>query len=192
MSSDDLSFISYSVLVLVGRNGASPHDLVQMMRGGRIYHAAAPSQYYAEPKRLERLGLLSASKQPGRTRERTVYRLTDAGLAALRDWAAQPPPFPRLAGEPHIRAIATDLVGEPVVRASLLAMRAEMEELRENIREAEERAETIPHRAGYLHLSHSLARHVLDAYESWLEEVERELAADGDAPADLRPGRLRP
>ena len=94
MSRDDLTFISYTVLVLVGRGGASAHDLVRMMRTGRIYHAAAPSQYYAEPKRLERLGLLAATKEPGRTRERTVYRLTDAGIEALRDWMARPAPFP--------------------------------------------------------------------------------------------------
>jgi DNA-binding PadR family transcriptional regulator len=176
MSRDDLTFISYTVLALVGRGGASPHDLVQMMRVGRIYHAAATSQYYAEPKRLERLGLLSSTKEPGRTRERTVYRLTDAGLAALREWMETPAAFPRLVGEPPVRVLSTDLVGEPAVRASLLAMRAEMEELRAGIREGEERAASIPHRTKYLLLSHGLARHILNAYERWLDEVERELS----------------
>jgi DNA-binding PadR family transcriptional regulator len=176
MSSDDLTFSSYTVLVLVGRDGASAHDLVRMMHTGRIYQAGAPSQYYAEPKRLERLGLLSSAKEPGRTRERTVYRLTDAGLAALREWAATPASFPRVAGEPPVRAISADLVGEVAVRRSLLGMRAELDELRESIREAQERAETIPHRTKYLLLSHSLARHVLDAYADWLAEVERELS----------------
>jgi DNA-binding PadR family transcriptional regulator len=178
MSRDDLTFISYTVLALVGRGGASPHDLVQMMRVGRIYHAAAPSQYYAEPKRLERLGLLSSTREAGRTRERTVYRLTDAGIAALRAWMEEPTQVPRLAGEPPVRVLSTDLVGEPAVRASLLAMRAELAALREGIGEAEERAAALPHRTKYLLLSHGLARHVLEAYERWLDEVERELAAD--------------
>src|SRR4051794_7829676 len=123
MSRETLTLISYTVLVLVGRGGASPSDLVRMMSVGRIYHAAAPSQYYAEPKRLERLGLLASAKEPGRTRPRTVYRLTDAGRAALAEWMASPTPFPRLAGEPPVRVLSTDLVGEPAVRRSLLAMR---------------------------------------------------------------------
>ena len=50
MQSDHLTLISHTVLALIGRHGASPHDLVRMMRRGRIYHAAAASQYYAEPK----------------------------------------------------------------------------------------------------------------------------------------------
>ena len=56
MSSDRLTPTSYAVLVLVGQGGAGPHDLVRMMRQGRVYESAAESQYYAEPKRLERLG----------------------------------------------------------------------------------------------------------------------------------------
>jgi PadR family transcriptional regulator, regulatory protein AphA len=175
MSSRDLTFISYSVLALVGRNGASAHDLVQMMRVGQVYEAAAPSQYYAEPKKLEQLGLLESSKEPGRTRERTVYRLTDAGEAALREWLARPTPMPRLPGEANIRMIAGDLVDDATLRDSLLAMRGEIEELRASLAEGEERAASLPHRERYLLLSHRLARHFLDAYDLWLEDVEQEL-----------------
>jgi DNA-binding PadR family transcriptional regulator len=48
---------------------------------------AGESQYYVEPKRLAKLGYLEARKEPGKTRERTVYSLTDKGLQALRDYA---------------------------------------------------------------------------------------------------------
>lgn len=175
MSSGDLTFISYSVLVLVGRGGASAHDFVQMMRDGRVYQAASPSQYYAEPKRLERLGYLSATKEPGRTRERTVYRLTERGLEALRDWMTRPAAFPGVSGEPVIRMLAADLVGERPVRTSLLAMREELEELRASLAEAQQRAASMAHRAKYLGLNHRLALRVLDTYAEWLDEVEREL-----------------
>jgi PadR family transcriptional regulator, regulatory protein AphA len=183
MSRDDLTLISYTVLVLIGRHGASPHDLVRMMRAGRMYHAAAPSQYYAEPKRLERLGLLTSSKEPGRTRERTVYQLTDAGVAALKEWISRPSPVPRLAGEPPVRIISADLTGEGPVRESLLAMRAEVAELRANAEELEQRASTIPHREKYLVLNARLAKHVLDAYERWLDEVDRELEPEHESAA---------
>lgn len=176
MSTDGLTFISYSVLALIGRGGASAHDLVQMVEaGGKVYRSASPSQYYAEPKRLEHLGYLSATKEPGRTRERTVYRLTDRGLAALQAWGERPAEFPRIGGEPTIKLIGADLIGEAATRASLLALRDEIAELRAEIAAGEERAAAFPHRRKYLLLNHRLGHTVLDAYERWLDEVEREL-----------------
>ena len=66
MSRSELSPFSYVVLVLIGRDGAGAHDLVRMARQGRVYASAAESHYYAEPKRLAKLGYLTAEKQPGR------------------------------------------------------------------------------------------------------------------------------
>src|SRR5919112_4155232 len=93
MSSDDLNLFSYMVLALVGRGGASPYELQRMARQCRIYDFAGESQYYVEPKRLARLGYLEASKEPGKTRERTVYTLTDKGLEAVRAWGRTPVRF---------------------------------------------------------------------------------------------------
>jgi DNA-binding PadR family transcriptional regulator len=175
LSRDDLSPIAYSVLTLVGPGGASAHDFVQMMRDGRVYQGASPSQYYAEPKRLEALGYLTSTKEPGKTRERTVYRITPAGLDALRDWMRTPSVFPGVSGEPVTRMLAADLVGEASVRESLLAMRGELAELRASLEAADERAETLPQRAKYLQLNHRLSRRILDVYDEWLDAVEREL-----------------
>jgi DNA-binding PadR family transcriptional regulator len=177
MSSDRLTSISYEVLVLVGRDGAGPHDLVQMMRRGRIYGAAAESQYYAEPKRLERLGYLTSRRLPGRTRERTQYELTQKGLDALAEWIRGRPEPPTLETDPILRLLAADLVGEEPVRGSLLSMREEISELRTGLDEAEAIASRLPHRRKYLLLNHRLARRVLDAYDAWLDDIERELEA---------------
>ena len=161
--------------MLVGRDGAGPHDLVRMMRQGRIYESAAESQYYAEPKRLERLGYLKASKVPGQTRERTHYALTDKGLDALREWIAGRPEHPRLAADPILRLLAADLVGEAPARESLLRMREDIGDLRGRLDAADEAARTLPHREKYLLLNHRLAGRVLDAYDQWLDEIELEL-----------------
>ena len=59
------------------------------------WDSADKSQYYAEPKRLAKLGYLNARKEPGKTRDRTVYSLTDKGLQALREWADSPISFTR-------------------------------------------------------------------------------------------------
>ena len=73
MSTTELTLFSYMILGLVGRGGAGPYDLRRMAAQGRIYDWAGESQYYVEPKRLAKLGYLEARKEPGRTRERTVY-----------------------------------------------------------------------------------------------------------------------
>jgi DNA-binding PadR family transcriptional regulator len=163
-------------MTLVGRGGAGAHDLVRMAHRGRIYAYGAASQYYAEPKRLERLGYLSARKEPGKTRERTHYTLTEKGLAALREWGSKPTPFPRMDHEGITRVLAADLIGEEPVRESISALRAEIADVSARLDEAEKVAETLPHRKKYLLLNLRLARRLLEAHLEWVDEVERELA----------------
>jgi DNA-binding PadR family transcriptional regulator len=165
------------VLALVGRDGAGPHDLARMMRAqGGLYWAAAESQWYAEPKRLEQLGLLRSATQPGRTTPRTHYELTDEGAAALRDWLARPSALPRTQHEALVRVLAADLGSDEEVLASLGALREDVAAKRVLLAAARDRAETLPHRERYLKLAHRLGDLLLDAHEQWLDEVEQELA----------------
>jgi DNA-binding PadR family transcriptional regulator len=146
-----------------------------MMRQGRVYWTAAESQYYAEPKRLEKLGYLSARKEPGRTRERTHYELTDEGRRALAEWVAQPAPLPKIQSEPVIRLLAADLVDPAAVLEGLASLRDEIAEQRAGLERGEEIAGTLPQRERYLRVNHALASAFLDAHLTWLEEAEREL-----------------
>jgi PadR family transcriptional regulator, regulatory protein AphA len=175
--SRELTPLSYVVLALVGRDGAAPHDLVRMARGGqRLYYAGAESKIYEQPKRLERLGYLRSEKRPGKTTERTYYTLTENGLAALREWHAEPSSFPRLQSEAAARVLSSDLAeDERVVAESLSAMRDEIAELSAGIDEDERRAPAIPHRQRQLKLVRSLGRRLLEAHLEWIDEVEREL-----------------
>lgn len=127
-----LSPFSYVILTLVGEGGAGPHDIVRMMRQGRVYWTAAESHDYAEPKRLERLGYLSSRKKPGKTRQRTHYMLTGKGRQALRRWIAEPAGLPRIQHEAIVKLLAADLADDAVVLRSLGAMR-------EDIADAEDR-----------------------------------------------------
>ena len=178
MSSDTLTPTSFRVLVLVGLKGAGAHDLVRMARVGRVFQSPAESQYYAEPKRLARLGYLSARKEPGKTRERTHYELTEKGVDALREWMREPATPPQVATDAIERLLAADLVGEPAVLASLSAMRADIEDMLARVAGGESVAATLPHRRKYLLLNYRLARAVLEAHRDWLDEVERELDAN--------------
>src|SRR5262245_51814071 len=143
MSSAELTLFSYEILGLVGRTGAGAHDLLRLARRGRMLDWAGESQYYSEPKRLARLGYLDARKEPGKTRERTVYTLTDKGLEALHDYAQTPVRFTPLKSEPLLRLLICDLVGEAVTRESMATLRAEIADLRERLAEAEQSAATL-------------------------------------------------
>lgn len=148
-----------------------------MARQGRIYSDFAESQWYAEPKRLERLGYLSARREPGRTRERTHYSLTEKGQEALREWMKEPTGFSRIQVEPAWRLLAADLVGEEAVLESLRGLRDQIADLVARLDVAEAMASTIPHRERYLLLNHRLARGIVQAHAAWLDEVERQLGS---------------
>ena len=155
MSSDELSFFSYEILGLVGTTGAGPHDLRQMVRRGRMLDWAGESRYYVEPKRLARLGYLEARKEPGKTRERTVYTLTGKGRDALRAWAATP-------------LALTPLKSEPLLRLA---------ELEERLDESAAAAEELPHRRRELLIVNRFLRRLVALHEELADEVERELGA---------------
>jgi DNA-binding PadR family transcriptional regulator len=187
MPTDTLTPFSYVVLTLIGRGGAGPHDLVRMARAGRVYWDAAESQWYAEPKRLEKLGLLTANKEPGQTRPRTHYALTDAGREALAAWMNEPARFPRIQNEAVVRLLAADIVGEEAVLESLRGLRDEIAAISSQLDGAETAATAFPSRTDYLLLNHSLARRIVQAHAEWLDEVERTLPRRSE-PESLRPG----
>ncbi len=187
-SSTELSLFSYEILGLVGRGGAGAHDLLRMARRGRMLDWAGESQYYAEPKRLASLGYLEARREPGKTRERTVYTLTDKGLDALRAYARTPVRFTPLKSDPLLRLLICDLVGEPVTRASMATLREDVADLVERLDEGERTARTLEHRSTYLLLVVGFLRRYLDLHLELVDDVERLLeAGEADAPATGAP-----
>ena len=172
-----LTQFSYVILILVGRGGAAPHDLLRMHRQGNwIYWTAAESRFYAEPKRLATLGYLRARREPGRTTSRTVYSLTAKGRRAVRDWLAEPSRFIRIQNEPAARLNGADLADdEDTVVRSIGAIRHDIEQQLIWLEGAEREAGALPHRERYLRLNHRLSRRILAAFSDWLDEVESEL-----------------
>jgi DNA-binding PadR family transcriptional regulator len=183
MSVPDLNLFSYEILGLVGRGGAGPHDLLQLAKRGRFLNWAGESQYYTEPKRLARLGYLSARKEPGRTRQRTVYTLTDRGQEALREWARTPVALTPLKSEALLRLLICDLVGEEVIRESLATLRDDVADVQARLDEAERRAHDLPHREKYLLIVNDFMRRYLDLYLELVNTCERELAPNLDGRA---------
>lgn len=181
MSRSELTLFSYEILGLVGREGAGAHDLLRMAQRGRILDWAGESQYYVEPKRLARLGYLEAHREPGKTRDRTVYSLTEKGLDALREYARTPVTFTPVKSDPLLRLLIADLVGERVTRESMATLREDIADLQERVNEVEARSQDIPHRRKYMLLVTGFLRELLDLHLRLVDQVERELADDGSA-----------
>jgi PadR family transcriptional regulator AphA len=182
-SPDHLTLFSYEILGLVGRTGAAPHDLLRMARRARMLDWAGESQYYVEPKRLARLGYLDARKEPGQTRERTVYTLTDNGLDALAAWAQTPVRFTALKSEALLRLLVADLVGEAATRESMLTLREDVGDLLARLEEIEAAADSLPHRRKYLLLVAGFMRRLFELHLDLVDQVERELDPEGQ-PTD--------
>ena len=159
----------------MGRGGAGAHDLLRLAKRGRMLAWAGESQYYTEPKRLAKLGYLSARKEPGQTRERTVYTLTEAGLEALREHARTPVRFPPVKSDPLLRLLMCDLVGEEVTRESLATLRDDIADLWWRIDAAEGSAHQLQHREKYLLMVTGFLRRLLQLHLELVDEVEREL-----------------
>jgi DNA-binding PadR family transcriptional regulator len=181
MSRPELSLFSYEILGLVGHHGAGAHDLLRMARRGRMLDWAGESQYYVEPKRLAELGYLDARKEPGRTRQRTVYSLTKKGLEALREYARTPVRFTPLKSDPLLRLLIADLVGEGVTRESMATLRDDIADLQQRVRETTESAEELPHRSKYLQIVNGFLGELLELHLKLVDEVERVTATEETA-----------
>jgi DNA-binding PadR family transcriptional regulator len=178
VASPELTLFSYEILGLVGREGAGPHDLLRMARRGRVLAWAGESQYYTEPKRLAKLGYLSARKEPGKTRERTVYALTEKGLEALRKYGRTPVAFTPLKSEPLLRLLICDLVGEDVTRESMTTLRDDIADIQLHLDDSERSARQLPHRQKHLLLVTGFLRQLLDLHLDLIDQVEQELRGD--------------
>jgi DNA-binding PadR family transcriptional regulator len=169
-------------MAVIGRNGASGPELVQMAGGGApFFWTGAASHVLRTARRLADDGYLHTRSQPARTRPRTVYELSPKGRRAFREWLAEPSGFPRIQHEAAIRLFASDLGDIEAVLASLRALRDELPRLEALIDVYEQRADAIPHRTQALKLNHALARRLIDAHRAWIDDVE---ATYGQAETD--------
>jgi DNA-binding PadR family transcriptional regulator len=137
---------------------------------------SASTTNYTEPKRLAKLGYLSARKEPGKTRERTVYALTDKGLDALHSYAETAVALMPVKSDALLRLLICDLVGEDVTRRSMTTLRDDIADVHARLDDAEQRAHRLPHREKYLLIVVGFLRRLLELHEELVDEVERELA----------------
>jgi DNA-binding PadR family transcriptional regulator len=166
-------------MALVGRNGASGPELVEMATGAApLFWTGGATHVLREARRLADDGYLSTRREPAKTRPRTVFQLTAKGRAAMRRWLAEPSTYPRIQHEAAIRLFASDLGDSADVLQSLAALRDELPRIEALCDLFEERAAAVPHRTEAIVLELSLARRLAQAHREWLDDVERALGRD--------------
>ena len=133
-------------------------------------------QVYITLARLERDGLVTCTAEPaGQRRDRKVYRLTEVGVKALREWFADPPDIPLVKPDVLLRLVTARLAAGVIpgidARAIITHHRQRcLEALRDLDRQA---GHTTPDSVGGL-LVQAAGLH-LQAELRWLEMCEKHL-----------------
>ena len=87
VAAPQLTNTAASVLGMVGLGARSGYDIQRAAeRSVRFFWALGPPQVYKELKLLEAAGLIRGHDESRGRRPRRLFEVTDAGLAALREW----------------------------------------------------------------------------------------------------------
>ena len=129
MQEPRLTPTSYIVLGLVELSGeATPYQLKQASAGSVGNFWSTPhAQFYTEPERLARAGLLSEEREEG-GRRRRLYRLTPKGRAALEAWRSEPTAERAELRDPGLLKLFFGADPRPLARAQLEAHREKLAE----------------------------------------------------------------
>jgi len=178
-----LSPTAYVILGMVRKEPRSGYEIKALVDNStRFFWAASYGQIYPELRRLEAAGLVSSQSVPSGARARTVYRLTDAGHAALDRWlASTQEPLYELRDEGMLKLFFSDLAGPEAGSPDALriehlrAMRARQEQKLQQLRAMEPQVRNAPP-GTYLTLR--LGIDMAEWFIEWSEATERRLAAN--------------
>lgn len=156
---------SYALLGLLsfGRE-LSGYELKQFSDSTLRFYWVAPamSQVYSELARLHRHGLVTVREDDSDGRRTKRYRISDAGMAELREWlATSEPEFPVLKHPVALRLLLGHLVEPDTVRKMLEGYVERLERQRADLQEVLDRIEDAP---GYTYPAH-VARWGLSYYD---------------------------
>jgi len=191
-----LTTTSYAILGLLDLREWTAYELTQQARRSLAFvWPMAESQLYAEPKRLEREGLVAISTDPaGPRRTRNTLRITPAGRAALRTWLATEPSAPRMQIEVLVRTLFATAGTKEDMLASLAATRRSAQEAYDYgeslVAEYVSGTNPFPERRHanvlWMVFVHDLLRLVLD----WVDFAEREVESWHEASSGGDPKRI--
>jgi len=128
MPSNQLGATSYAILGLLTIQPFTTYELAQQMeRTLSWFWPRAASMIYEEPKKLVAAGLATSQVTFTGKRRSTVYAITDAGSAALREWLDSPTAGLRLEFESMIKVAFADAGDVHQLRAAIREIRSDAE-----------------------------------------------------------------
>ncbi|HEY1595186.1 MAG TPA: PadR family transcriptional regulator [Thermoleophilaceae bacterium] len=141
----------------------------------RYFWAASYGQIYPELKRLEEQGLVKGRSEPSGGRARTVYELTQAGEAALKDWlASDEDDLYELRDEGMLKLFFSDSLPERQIEI-VRSMRERSERKLAQLRSLEPHASNGP-KGSYLTLQMGIG--MTEWIVEWCQATERQLATE--------------
>jgi PadR family transcriptional regulator, regulatory protein AphA len=128
MANKQLTPTSSAILGLLSIQPFTTYELArQMDRTANWFWPRAASMVYEEPKKLVTAGLASSRASFTGKRRSTVYEITDAGRAALRDWLDTSAAGMRMEFEAMIKVAFADVGDVNQLRAAVREIRVDAE-----------------------------------------------------------------
>ena len=128
MSRRQLSPTSFAILGLLSIQPFTTYELAQQMdRTVSWFWPRAASMIYEEPKKLVAEGLATSQITFTGKRRSTVYEITDAGRASLRDWLDAPAAGMRVEFETMLKVAFADAGDVSQLRAAVREIRVDAE-----------------------------------------------------------------
>ena len=194
-----LPITSYAILGMLALRKWSAYELTQQLRRSLDYcWPTAESVWYGEPKRLVRLGLATARREPTATgrRARTVYAITGQGRQLLAAWLASEPDPPRLQIETMLRLLYADQGSKDDLLAAVRSIRswvlaqapAGLSQIRGYLDPEDENATQFPHRLHIIALFTLFYVNVFEQMIIWADRAEAEVTTwPGTADLGMTP-----
>ncbi len=173
----ELSPTAHVILGMLGWRPMSGYEMKSIVdKSTRFFWAASYGQIYPELRRLAKAGLVEGEADPQGARKRNVYRLTEAGRAALRGWLARDPEVFELRDEGLLKLFFASATDGDSAASTLAAMGREHRAIVEELEATE--AAGPPGGFAYIVLRYGIEFHEWIA--DWAENARRALE---DAPA---------
>src|SRR3954447_1001670 len=138
----ELSPTAYVILGMLGWRPMSGYEIKSVVdETTRFFWAASYGQIYPELRKLADAGLVEGVDEPTGGRRRTVYSITDAGLAELQAWLRRPPETFEMRDEGLLKLFFAGALPPAEALSTLGAMRAHHEAKVAELREIEPKAE---------------------------------------------------
>jgi DNA-binding PadR family transcriptional regulator len=171
----ELSSTAYVILGMVSREPRSGYEIKAAVDNStRFFWAASYGQIYPELKRLSEAGLVEGVDAARGERRRTVYAITKAGKAELKDWLRQPPDTSEMREEGLLKLFFAGLLAPEEAVEILRSMREQRLDLSERLRAMEpEKIDRVEDPYPLMVLRGGIEFN--EWFADWCERMERQL-----------------